>query len=45
MLSHSTEELAYVLTGTGELRLEDEVVPYVRGVGAVSSRRASGTRS
>ena len=31
MLSHSTEELAYVLTGTGELRLEDEVVPYSAG--------------
>ena len=28
MLSHATEELAYVLTGHGELRLEDEVVPY-----------------
>jgi quercetin dioxygenase-like cupin family protein len=28
MLSHATEELAYVLSGTGELRLEDEVVQY-----------------
>jgi quercetin dioxygenase-like cupin family protein len=28
MLSHETEELAYVLSGHGELRLEDEVVPY-----------------
>jgi quercetin dioxygenase-like cupin family protein len=31
MLSHVTEELAYVLSGAGELRLEDEVVPYVGG--------------
>jgi quercetin dioxygenase-like cupin family protein len=28
MLSHEAEELAYVLAGRGELRLEDEVVPY-----------------
>jgi quercetin dioxygenase-like cupin family protein len=28
MLSHQTEELAYVLSGHGELRLEGEVVPY-----------------
>jgi quercetin dioxygenase-like cupin family protein len=28
MLSHETEELAYVLSGVGELRLEDEFVPY-----------------
>ena len=28
MLSHETEELAYVLSGRGELRLDDEVVPY-----------------
>jgi len=28
MLSHETEELAYVLSGKGELRLEDEIVPY-----------------
>lgn len=31
MLSHATEELAYVLTGTGELRLDDDVVPYAAG--------------
>ncbi len=31
MLSHSTEELAYVLTGRGELRLDDEAVPYEAG--------------
>lgn len=28
MLSHATEELAYVLGGHGELRLDDDVVPY-----------------
>jgi quercetin dioxygenase-like cupin family protein len=28
MLSHETEELAFVLSGQGELRLDDEVVPY-----------------
>ena len=28
MLSHATEELAYVLSGRGELRLDDDVVPY-----------------
>lgn len=28
MLSHETEELAYVLTGQGELRLDDGSVPY-----------------
>jgi len=28
MLSHETEELAFVLSGVGELRLDDEVVPY-----------------
>ena len=28
MLSHETEELAFVLSGEGELRLDDEVVPY-----------------
>ena len=27
-LNHATDELAYVLSGTGELWLEDEVVPY-----------------
>jgi quercetin dioxygenase-like cupin family protein len=31
MLSHSTEESAYVLSGEGELRLEDEVVPFGAG--------------
>lgn len=31
MLSHTTEELAYVVTGRGELRLEDETVPYGAG--------------
>jgi quercetin dioxygenase-like cupin family protein len=31
MLSHATEELAYVLTGHGELRLDDEAVPYAAG--------------
>ncbi|MEA2612984.1 MAG: hypothetical protein QOI52_943 [Chloroflexota bacterium] len=30
-LSHATEELAYVLTGQGELRLEGETVPYAAG--------------
>jgi quercetin dioxygenase-like cupin family protein len=27
-LNHATDELAYVLSGNGELWLEDEVVPY-----------------
>lgn len=31
MLSHATEELAYVLTGHGELRLEGEAVRYAAG--------------
>jgi quercetin dioxygenase-like cupin family protein len=31
MLSHATEELAYVLTGSGELRLDDGTVPYGAG--------------
>jgi quercetin dioxygenase-like cupin family protein len=31
MLSHATEELAYVLTGKGELRLDDDAVPYSAG--------------
>lgn len=31
MLSHATEELAYVLTGQGELRLDDDAVPYGAG--------------
>jgi quercetin dioxygenase-like cupin family protein len=28
MLSHETEEMAYVLSGRGELRMDDGVVPY-----------------
>jgi quercetin dioxygenase-like cupin family protein len=31
MLSHATEELAYVLSGAGELRLDDAVVAYLAG--------------
>lgn len=31
MLSHETEELAYVVSGQGELRMEDGVVPYGPG--------------
>jgi putative monooxygenase len=31
MLAHETEELAYVLTGRGELRLDDASVAYVAG--------------
>jgi quercetin dioxygenase-like cupin family protein len=31
MLSHATEELAYVMSGSGELRMEDSVVPYAAG--------------
>ena len=31
MLSHQTEELAYVVSGQGELRMDDEVVPYGPG--------------
>jgi quercetin dioxygenase-like cupin family protein len=31
MLSHATEELAYVLTGQGELRLDGDTVPYAAG--------------
>jgi quercetin dioxygenase-like cupin family protein len=31
MLSHSTEELAYVMSGTGELRLDEATVPYTAG--------------
>lgn len=33
-LSHSVEELAYVVSGTGELRLEDEVVIVSEGSAA-----------
>ena len=31
MLSHQTEELAYVLSGTGELRMDDGAVAYGSG--------------
>ena len=31
MLSHATEELAYVLSGVGELRLDEDVVTYAAG--------------
>lgn len=31
MLSHSTEELAYVISGRGELRMDDSVVSYAAG--------------
>ncbi len=31
MLAHATEELAYVTSGRGELRLDDAVVPYGAG--------------
>jgi quercetin dioxygenase-like cupin family protein len=31
MLRHGTEELAFVLTGTGELRLDSESVSYQAG--------------
>ncbi len=31
MLAHATEELAYVLSGEGELRLDQDVVPYAAG--------------
>jgi quercetin dioxygenase-like cupin family protein len=30
-LSHATEELAYVMSGSGELRMDDAVVPYAAG--------------
>jgi quercetin dioxygenase-like cupin family protein len=33
MVSHATEEVAYVLSGSGELRLEDEAVPFAAGQG------------
>jgi quercetin dioxygenase-like cupin family protein len=33
MVSHATEEVAYVLAGSGELRLEDENVPFAAGQG------------
>ena len=31
MLAHETEELAYVLAGSGQLRLDDDDVPYGPG--------------
>ena len=31
MLSHETEELAYVVSGTGELRMDDGVAPFGPG--------------
>ncbi len=31
MLSHATEELAYVLSGRGEIRLDDDKVAYAAG--------------
>jgi quercetin dioxygenase-like cupin family protein len=33
MVSHQTEEVAYVLAGSGELRLEGESVPFAAGEG------------
>src|ERR1700730_14633777 len=33
MVCHETEEVAYVLSGAGELRLEDEVVAFAGGHG------------
>ena len=33
MVCHETEEVAYVLSGEGELRLEDETVPFAAGQG------------
>jgi quercetin dioxygenase-like cupin family protein len=33
MVSHETEEVAYVLSGSGELRLESESVPFAAGQG------------
>lgn len=33
MVSHETEEVAYVLAGSGELRLGDENVPFAAGQG------------
>ena len=39
---HETEEFAYVVSGSGELRLDGETVPY-RGATPCSSPRGSGT--
>jgi quercetin dioxygenase-like cupin family protein len=33
MVSHETEEVAYVLAGSGELRLDDDSVPFTGGQG------------
>jgi quercetin dioxygenase-like cupin family protein len=33
LVSHETEEVAYVLSGSGELRLEEESVPFSAGQG------------
>jgi quercetin dioxygenase-like cupin family protein len=33
LVAHETEEVAYVLSGSGELRLEDENVPFSAGEG------------
>ena len=33
MVSHETEEVAYVLSGSGELRLDGENVPFAAGQG------------
>jgi quercetin dioxygenase-like cupin family protein len=33
MVSHETEEVAYVLSGSGELRLDGETVPFAAGQG------------
>ncbi len=33
MVAHETEEVAYVLAGSGELRLEDEQVSFAAGEG------------
>jgi quercetin dioxygenase-like cupin family protein len=33
MVSHQTEEVAYVLSGSGELRLDGESVPFAAGQG------------
>jgi quercetin dioxygenase-like cupin family protein len=30
-VKHDTEEVAYVLSGSGELRLDDEAVPFAQG--------------
>jgi quercetin dioxygenase-like cupin family protein len=33
MVCHQTEEVAYVLSGSGELRLDDRAVPFAAGQG------------